>query len=82
MQLARYGALPQFVVFIVFGVAFFVLALVVVLTKVSERMLVIYSVIFWVFLVVLEYAVYAVQIHHTASNSVRTCLVITCDPPP
>ena len=71
MNLARVGPLPTVVIAIVFGMVFFIFAVVVVLTKVSEKRLKLYSVIFWLYLVLQLYSTYAVQIHHHASGLVR-----------
>lgn len=56
---------------IVFGIVFLAFAVIVVLTKVSERRLKLYSIIFWLLLVLQLYSTYAVQIHHHASTLVR-----------
>ena len=71
MSLARVGPLPTVLVAIIFGVILFIFAVIVVLTKVSERRLMLFSIVFWTFLVVQQYVTYAVQIHHNPSTSVR-----------
>lgn len=70
MSLARAGPLPTVIVTILFGVIFFAFAVIVVLAKVSERRLKLFSLIFWCFLVVQQYGTYAVQIHHNPSTTV------------
>lgn len=72
MNLARVGPLPTVIVTILFGIVFFIFAVIVILTKVSERRLKLFSIIFWFFLVVQLYGTYAVQIHHTPSTTVCT----------
>ena len=71
INLARVGPLPTVLVAIVFGIVFIAFAVIVVLTKVSERRLKLYSIIFWLLLVLQLYSTYAVQIHHHASTLVR-----------
>lgn len=70
MNLARVGPLPTVIITLLFGIIFFGFAVIVVLTKVSERRLKLFSLIFWCFLVVQQYATYAVQNHHTPSTTV------------
>lgn len=70
MSLARAGPLPTLIVAIIFGIIFFSFAVIVVLTKVSERRLKLYSIIFWLLLLFQLYANYSVQVHHTLSSSV------------
>ncbi len=76
MNLARLGPLPTVLVAILFGFVFVILAVIVVLTKVSEHQLRLFSIIFWLFLVVQLYATFAFQIHHTASTLVKTTTVV------
>lgn len=73
MNLARVGPLPTVIVTVLFGIIFFIFGVIVVLTKVSERRLDLYSIIFWCVLVVQQYGTYAVQIHHNPTTSVRCC---------
>ena len=70
MNLARIGPWPTVVVAIVFGIVFLIFAAIVVSTNVSERRLKLFSIIFWVFLVLQQYASYAVLVHHTPTTSV------------
>jgi hypothetical protein len=70
MDLARVGPLPTVIVSVLFGIIFFIFGVIIVLTKVSERRLKLFSIIFWCFLVVQLYATYAVQVHHTPSTLV------------
>ena len=83
MDLARVGPLPTVIVTILFGMVFFGFAVIVILTKVSENRLKLFSIVFWGVLVVQLYGTYAVQIHHTASTTVCAAsfaiqLVILC----
>lgn len=71
MNLARVGPLPTVLVAVVFGIVFLTFAVIVVSTKISEGRLKLYSIIFWLFLVMQLYFTYAVQIHHHASSLVR-----------
>ena len=70
MNLARIGPLPTVVVAIIFGIVFLIFAAIVVSTNVSERRLKLFSIIFWVLLVLQQYASYAVLVHHSPSTSV------------
>ncbi len=70
MNLAQVGPLPTVIVAVIFGVVFLIFAAIVVLTNVSERRLKLFSIIFWAFLVLQQYASYAVLIHHNPSTSV------------
>lgn len=70
MHLARVGPLPTIIVTSLFGVVFLIFAVIVVLTKVSERRLKLFSIIIWLLLVLQQYSIYAVQIHHHPSTSV------------
>ncbi len=71
VALAGVGPLPTVLVALIFGVIFFVLAVFIFFMKVSEVRLQIYSVVFWIFLVLQQYIMFAVQINHTASSSVN-----------
>ena len=75
MNLARVGPLPTLIVAIVFGVIYLTFAVIVVLMKVSEPRLKLFSIIFWLFLVVQQYSNYAVQIHHTPSTTVTVLIL-------
>ena len=76
MNLARVGPLPTVLVAIVFGVIFFSFAIIVVLTKVSEVRLKLYSIVFWCLLIVQLYLTYAVQTHHNSSTTVGFSFVV------
>ena len=75
INLARVGPLPTLIVAIVFGVVFFSLGIIIIFAKVSEIGLRNYSIIFWIILMLQQYATYSIQIHLTASNSVLNTLV-------
>ena len=80
MNLARVGPLPTVLVAIVFGVIFFSFAIIVVLTKVSEGRLKLFSIVFWCLLIVQLYLTYAIQIHHNSSTTVGFLFVVVMLP--
>ena len=75
IRLAQVGPLPTVVSATIFGITCFVLALIVIFTKVSERTLFVFSMVFWLLLVTQHYLIYAVQIRRSPSNSVRLGVV-------
>ena len=53
MNLARWGSLPEVLVFVIIGVAFVAMSVIIIVDKISQVRLIIYSVVVWVLLVTL-----------------------------
>ena len=82
MKLASVGPLPTLITSLVFGAACTVLAVFVTFSEISEVKLKVYSVVFWLLLVLQQYVIYALLIRHTASDSVSArqhpCIYSVC----
>ena len=71
MNLAQWGALPNLIVYVLLGIIFVALVIIILLDKtISYLRLVVYSVVVWAVLVVGLYALFILNIHHRASDQV------------
>ena len=71
MNLARWGALPNLLVYVIIGIIFVALVIIILLDNtISYVRLVVYSVIVWAVLVVGLYALFILNIHRRASDQV------------
>jgi len=76
MNLARWGSLPDVLVFVIIGVALIAMSVIIIVDKISQVRLVIYSVVVWVLLVVLLYTTFALNIHTRASNELDIAIMV------
>ena len=71
-NIARFGELSSFIIYVVFTVVFLAIGIIIVVDRISYVRLIVFSLVVWSMQVVLIYVLFSVNVHRRASDQVHS----------
>ena len=71
VNIARFGELSPFIVFVVFAVIFLAIGIIILVDRISYIRLIVFSLVVWSMQVVLIYVLFSINVHRRASDQVH-----------